>query len=72
MHISFLNWDITGTIIQRSLNYKNKKNILYVCDHMKGLIKILVVKQVVEFYNASFDSVLSTDDINKLLRKREL
>lgn len=36
---------------------------------MKGLIKIL---QVVEFYNASFDSVLSTDDINKLLRKREL
>lgn len=72
MHISFLNWDITGTIIQRSLNYKNKKNILYVCDHMKGLIKILVVKQVVEFYNVSFDSVLSTDDINKLLRKREL
>lgn len=61
-----------GTIIQRSLNYKNKKNILYVCDHMKGLIKILVVKQVVEFYNVSFDSVLSTDDINKLLRKREL
>lgn len=62
-----------GTIIQRSLNYKNKKNMLiYVCDHMKGLIKILVVKQVVEFYNASFDSVLSTDDINKLLRKREL
>lgn len=39
---------------------------------MKGLIKILVVKQVVEFYNVSFDSVLSTDDINKLLRKREL
>lgn len=46
--------------------------LIYVCDHMKGLIKILVVKQVVEFYNASFDSVLSTDDINKLLRKREL
>lgn len=43
------------------------KIILYVCDHIKGLIII-----VVKFYNVSFYGVLGTENINKLLRKREL
>lgn len=48
----FLTEIINILLLKKSLNYKSRKIILYVCDHIKGLITI-----VVKFYNVSFYGV---------------